>query len=430
VSLTGWITLAGSGSHSWRDGVGSLSSFLFPTGVCVNASGFILVADWGNHRIRAVSPSGQVTTLAGNGRQAWVDGTGSQASFNHPLGVAVLASGLIAVADADNHCIRTVSPTGQVTTLAGSGYRSWADGMGSQASFNQPQGMVMLPSGVLVVADFYNNRLRTVSPSGLVATLTGNDNPGWNDGFGTQASFYGPAGVAVMPSGVVMVVDMQNGRLRTVSPSGLVRTLAGNDNQGLSDGLGTQASFHSPTGVTVMPSGVTVIADTLNNRLRSVAPSGLVQSIAGNDNSTSWSDGVGTLATFSLPVGVAASGDILSVADKDNSCIRQSVPYNATFGCPAGFSGRAPVCTQCSRGFVCPAGVNTASFFFFFFFFFFSFPSPRPCGFMLIYHLSSVCHSIITVKWACMHARFCTISQIRRSVRCHVPRGFFVGCPR
>ncbi len=351
-------TLAGNNHSAWVDGVGSQASFHEPTGLAVVASGAVLVADTFNNRIRLISPSGIVTTFAGSGNQAWADGVGSQASFNHPFGVAVMASGAAVVADQGSSRIRLVSPLGIVTTLAGSGHAAWADGIGSQASFKNPSGLAVTVSGFVLVADTFNNRIRFVSPLGNVTTFAGSGNAAWADGIGSQASFNFLNGVAIMASGTLVVADTYNNRIRFVSPSGIVTTLAGSGNAAWVDGVGSQASFNYPSSVAVMASGAVVVADNGNNRIRLVSPSGIVTTLAGS-GIDAWADGVGLQSSFNqlTCVAVMRSGALL-VADSHNNRIRKMYavpPFQSN--CPAGFSWAGTHgCIPCSIGMLCPNG--------------------------------------------------------------------------
>ena len=262
-------TLAGSTSGS-SNGTGTGASFNQPHGVTVIPStGDIIVADTNNHRIRLVTPGGVVTTLAGSG-QAFADGTGAAASFNSPTAVAVIpSSGVIVVADLSNNRIRLVTPGGVVTTLAGSGTPAFANGTGAAASFNGPYGVAVLPDGNIVVADQTNHRIRLVTPAGVVTTLAGSGSPAFVDGTGTAASFYYPTGVAVTSTGDIVVADQSNHRIRLVTyPGGVVTTLAGGG-AGSADGTGTGANFNNPASVALNPlTGAIVVADTNNHRIR------------------------------------------------------------------------------------------------------------------------------------------------------------------
>jgi len=172
------------------------------------------VSDTYNHRIRLVTSAGVVTTLAGSGSPAFADGTGAGASFNYPQALAVTSSDVIVVADQSNHRIRLVTLAGVVTTLAGSTAGS-ANGTGTAASFSLPSGVAVTSSGDIVVADQNNHRIRLVTPAGVVTTLAGST-AGSANGTGTAATFNNPYGVAVTPTGDVVVSDTFNHRIRVI----------------------------------------------------------------------------------------------------------------------------------------------------------------------------------------------------------------------
>ena len=165
-------TLAGSGEGDFADGIGTAASFI---DVAVDGDGNVLVADSDHHRIRKISPNGVVTTLAGSGEGDFADGIGTAASFSSPCGLAVDGDGNVLVADYGNHRIRKISPNGVVTTLAGSGEDDFADGIGTAASFCSPCGVAVDGDGNVLVADFLNDRLRKISPNGVVTTLAGRE---------------------------------------------------------------------------------------------------------------------------------------------------------------------------------------------------------------------------------------------------------------
>ncbi len=312
---------------SFADGQGTAAKFYNPSSVCVDASGNVYVADYSNNRIRKISPSGLVSTLAGSGSFGSADGQGVAASFKSPKGVCVDASGNVYVADKGNYSIRKISPSGLVSTLAGGGQDA-ADGQGKSASFYYPTSVCVDVSGNVYVADIYNNKIRKISPSGLVSTLAGlgfSDYIGGStDGKGTVASFYNPCGVCVDASGNVYVADNGNNKIRKISPSGLVTTLAGSNAYGSADGQGTDARFQSPSGVCVDALGNVYVADY--NKIRKISPSGLVTTLAGY-NAYGSADGQGAAARFQSPVGVCvdASGNVY-VADNGNHKIRKISP--------------------------------------------------------------------------------------------------------
>ena len=320
-------TLAGSTTPGNVDGTGSAAAFHNPAGVAVNAAGDIYVADSANNEIREVTPAGVVTTLAGSATAGSADGTGAAASFYDPQGVAVNASGDIYVADSGNNEIRMITPAGVVTTLAGSTTAGAANGTGSAASFYDPTGVAVDASGDIIVADTDNNEIRMVTPAGVVTTLAGSTTVGSADGTGAAASFYHPTGVALDAAGDIYVADYGNNEIREVTPSGVVTTLAGSTTPGDADGTGTAASFFGPLGVTVDASGTIFVTDSLNNEIRAVTPSGVVTTLAGSTVAGS-TNGTGSAASFDTPSGiivVSASG-VLYVGDFGNNEIRQISP--------------------------------------------------------------------------------------------------------
>jgi len=310
-------TLAGS-TIGYADGTGAAAQFNAPRGVAVDASGNVYVGDAWNFLIRKVSPTGVVTTLAGS-TMGYADGTGAAAQFNVPRGVAVDASGNVYVADEWDHLIRKVSPTGVVTTLAGSTI-GYADGTGAAAQFKFPAGVAVDASGNVYVADTGNALIRKVSPTGVVTTLAGST-MGYADGTGAAAQFRVPEGVAVDASGNVYVADTGNALIRKVSPTGVVTTLAGST-MGYADGTGAAAKFNVPRGVAVDASGNVYVADSQNHLIRKVSPTGVVTTLAGSKKG--FADGTGAAAQFIVPEGVAvdASGNVY-VADTYGRRIRK-----------------------------------------------------------------------------------------------------------
>ena len=265
-------TLAGSGNPLSANGTGAGASFYYPSGVAALQNGDVVVADMGNNLIRLVTPAGVVTTFAGSGTPFYTDGTGTGASFNNPNGICVLPNSNIVVGDSGNHLIRVITPAGVVTTLAGSLSPAFADGTGAAASFSYPKGVAALSNGNIVVADYDNHRIRLVTPAGVVTTLAGSGSPAFADGTGAGASFYYPSGVAVLPNGNIVVGDYGNSRIRLITPAGVVTTLAGDGTSGFLNGTGTAARFKNPIGVAVFPSGVIVVADNTDNRVRLITP--------------------------------------------------------------------------------------------------------------------------------------------------------------
>ncbi len=297
--------------------------------MAIDANGNFIVADAFNNRIRKVTPSGNVSTLAGSGSAAFAEGTGVAASFNSPSHVCIGTDGTIYVADSYNHRIRKVTPLGVVTTLAGSGSNAFADGMGAAASFDRPRGVAVDSSNNVFVADLNNNRIRKITSAGLVSTLAGNETGGWVDGTGSGASFYQPIGICINTDGNIYVADYYNNRIRKVTTTGVVTTVAGGagngtNGLGLINGIGQNAAFNAPHGLTADPSGNLIVADTDNHCIRKVTiPGGVVTTLAGS-GIAAYTNGNETVASFNYPVDVTmdSSGNIY-VADNVNHRIRK-----------------------------------------------------------------------------------------------------------
>ncbi|MCX6887774.1 MAG: putative Ig domain-containing protein, partial [Verrucomicrobia bacterium] len=273
-------TLAGSGIAGSADGVGAAAKFNFPQGVAVDAAGNVYVADGGTHCIRKVTPEGVVTTLAGSGAPGFANGTGAAVQFNAPNGVAVDSSGNIYVADMGNNRIRKVTPEGVATTLAGLGTSGFADGPAATAQFRSPYGVAVDASGNVYVADSFNNRIRKVTTNGVVSTLAGSGTYGFADGSGAVARFSAPFGVAVDAGGNVYVADYLGNRIRKVTPEGVVTTFAGSGTSGFVDGTPPEAMFSSPFSVAADTSGNVYVADMGNNRIRKIGLPSILSVVA------------------------------------------------------------------------------------------------------------------------------------------------------
>jgi len=332
-----WHTLAGQpGGLGNVDGQGAEARFCQPCGVACDGAGNVYVADYYNYAIRKISRDGTVTTFAGSvGDSGNNDGIGNGARFDKPSGVAVDASGNVYVADSGNHAIRRVTPNGEVSTFAGlPGSSGYVDGKGSAARFRYPQDVAVDAAGNVYVADGYNHAIRKVKPDGTVTTLAGalpdkNGQPvaGSLDGKGAAARFRGPRGVACDAAGNLYVADTENAVVRKVSSDGTVRTLAGSAGKaGSADGLKAVARFAYPQGVAVDAAGNVYVADTWNRSVRKVAPSGAVHTLTN------------AVADFLSPRGLAVNA-VGSLIVSDNE--RQTIYRLTAKGAAALLAGSA-----------------------------------------------------------------------------------------
>jgi len=362
ISASGNVTtLAGlPGTSGSADGTGSAARFNGVYGVCVDSSGNVYATDLNNQTIRKITSGGVVTTLAGAvGVTGNADGTGSAARFNYPTHLSVDAAGNLYVADSANQTFRRVTPTGVVTTIAGSGSGGYADGQGTAAIFNQPQGVASDASGNLVVTDA-NSIVRTISSSATVVTIAGAANyAGYADGTGTSARFADPVAAATDAAGNVYVADLSH-VIRKITPAGMTTTLAGSYNQpGFADGTGSAARFNNPRGVAVDASNNVYVADTSNNVIRKITPAGVVTTIAGSAGQSGSADGTGAAARFNWPQGIVSdpSGNLF-VTDLNSYTVRaiSTAGVVTTFAGTAGSFGTSDGQGTAAR-FSQPAGI-------------------------------------------------------------------------
>jgi trimeric autotransporter adhesin len=338
TTSTGVITtVAGNGTSGYigDGGLAVLARLNSPTGVCVDGSGNIYIADALNNRIRLVTRStGIINTVAGGGMNRGIGdgGLAASASVSFPRAVTVDASGNIYITDTYNHRIRMVTKsTGIITTVAGGGIRGYRgdNGQATSATLFVPSGVAVDASGNVYIADNYCIRMVTKS-TGIITTVAGNGTRGYSGdgGLATAAKLDWTESVTVDASGNVYIADTYNHRIRMVTKStGIITTVAGDGARGYNDdgGQATSASLNIPSGVAVDTSGNVYIADTDNNRIRMVTKStGIITTVAGVSISTYRGDG-GQAITCKLyaPRGIAfdASGD-LYIADSLSNSIR------------------------------------------------------------------------------------------------------------
>jgi sugar lactone lactonase YvrE len=312
-TLAGLAALAASGS---TDGTGAGARFVAPAGLCSDHVGNLYVADTTSYCVRKITPAGGVTTLAGTpGTSGSADGTGSIALFDNPNGIGADGTGNVFVADTSNCTIRKITPAGETTTLAGAADQAGHDdGPASGARFFLPMGIAVDPAGNVFVADTGNFTVRKISSSGEVSTLAGAPmQNAYVDGTGSNARFLAPAGLTIDRSGNLFVTDRN--AIRKVTSAGVVTTIAGiADTAGSVDGTGSSARFNQPWGISVDSAGVLFVTDLY--AIRKITPAGVVSTIAGTSGWTN-TDGVGSQAIFHSLFGIAldANGNLYVAND-------------------------------------------------------------------------------------------------------------------
>jgi DNA-binding beta-propeller fold protein YncE len=305
--------------------------FVRPTGIAIMIRDGIItkiIADPGNNRIYSITDDGNIHLIAGTHKDGYRDGPRLQSQFNLPHGVAVMADHTIIVADTVNHYIRAIGLDGIVRTIAGQGLES---------DFRYPMGVAVMADQTIIVADTANHRIRAMRAiNGIyrVRTIAGNIYRGFRDGNGTDAYFNAPTGIAIMPDQSIVVADTNNHCIRilranreidpTVSNDVLtaidytISTIAGTGKYGLRDGPNREAQFREPHGVAVRGDHL-IIADSYNNCIRTISVDGYVSTIAGNGT---WGNqfGPGREAQFSNPRGIAIMPDqqTIIIADSGN----------------------------------------------------------------------------------------------------------------
>ena len=335
-TVSGHVGVAGS-----VDNVGTNAQFNTPHDVAVDAAGNVYVADQGNHTIRELTLVGTnwvSATIAGKaGVAGSADGTGTNALFNNPSGVALDGNGNVYVADEGNQTIRELTPavglSWRTMTIAGlAGNAGSADGTNGAARFNSPSGLAVDGNGNVYVADWGSHTIREMISSGTnwaVSTIAGlAGKKGTVDGANSAARFNHPADVAVDSSNNVYVADWGNHAIREMTLAGTnwnvvtIAGVAGSTNYGSADGVGGAARFYYPSGLAVDRAGDVYVADTFNDTIRELTQAGgnwTVSTIAGLAGVVGSANGLGTSARFYNPCGVAVdSSNNVFVADTGN----------------------------------------------------------------------------------------------------------------
>jgi uncharacterized protein (TIGR03437 family) len=359
VSLGGTIqTAAGTGisSYSGDGGSAATAGLYLPTDVATDSGGNLYIADYGNDRIRQVQ-QGKIQTVVGGTEteEIFNEAPATTVRLNGPTGLAVDGSGDIYIAEGGigtgtglaigDYKIWKINGAGIVSTAAGNGVENYSGdgGPATAAQLNMPANIVLDNVGNLYIADSANNRVRKVSASGVITTVAGTGVAGYSGDGGpaTSAMFNGPEGLSADSDGNVYIADTRNNRVRKLQPNGIILSIVGDGNAAFfgDGGIGNAASIHAPAGLFYAGGGNLYIADTGNQRVRLLLPSGIITTVAGNGSQGSAGDGgPATSAQLSLPTGLTqdSAGNIY-VADQGNNKVRMI----STGGVISTFAGAA-----------------------------------------------------------------------------------------
>jgi sugar lactone lactonase YvrE len=316
----------------FQDGPAEAAEFRRPVGVALAPDGSLYVADSGNRRIRRLTSDGRVETVAGSGEDGTADGPALAAQFRVPMDVAFGPDGTLYIVDSYAGQIRSLTPDGQVHTVAGFDQglcvpakvdgkeqptpaacpkgQPYRDGPADQALFAQPSSVAVAKGGTIYVADAANDCIRSIDANGNVSRYAGTQQAGYEDGSIETAQMFDPVDLAFGPDGSLYFTDQTN-HVRRIH-DGLVSTIAGGPGKdghgGFADGPGQEALFRSPTGIAVGPDGSLFVADAQNGRIRRINTAGDVTTVAGT-TIRGFAVGSGDQTQLTLPSGIAVGSD-------------------------------------------------------------------------------------------------------------------------
>jgi uncharacterized protein (TIGR03437 family) len=362
----------GSGTFSGDGGSAAIASLSYPRALAIDSSGNLYISDVGNQRIRQVSRTGIVSTVAGNGIAGYSGdgGLAVNASLSAETGLALDPSGNLYIADAHNMRVRMVTPNGIISTVAGTGVQGFSGdgGPATSATLNVPAS-VMFSNGNLYIADSSNQRIRKVSSNGTITTVAGSGGPGGFSGDGgpaTSAALNFPLGMAMDGLGNLYFADGGNNCVRRIAPNGVITTVAGNGNGtgGFfgDQGPATSATLNIPEDVAIDVANNLLIADSANNRIRKVVvSSGVISTVAGiTGNGFSGDGGPATQAELNFPWGVTtdATGDVY-IGDRVNNRVR--IVYESVTGTPTLTANSTVNAASLSQGAIAPGMIVAIS---------------------------------------------------------------------
>jgi uncharacterized protein (TIGR03437 family) len=331
------IAGTGTAGFSGDGGQATSAQFSSPCNAIVDSSGTIYVSDSANNRVRKITSDGTVSTIAGNGTAGYAgDGkspTDKDTELNAPCGLALDSSNNLYIADTGNHVIRKISG-GNINTVAGNNQEGFSGDLASatSAQLTFPAGVTVDSKGQIYIADSGNNRVRLVGTDGNINTIVGDGNAtrAGDGGLANVASVNNPMSIVLdEASGTYYIADTDNGVIRKVTPDGIINTIAGTAVNGFNgDGPALETELFYPKSIVRDSSGNIYFADSINSRIRVLTTSGNIATIAGNGAFGSAGDnGPARAAALNFPSSVAldSSGRIVFV-DADNQKLRRLTP--------------------------------------------------------------------------------------------------------
>jgi DNA-binding beta-propeller fold protein YncE len=319
-------TIAGTGKKALKDGPALSAQFYKPIRLSQKKDGTIIIADIYNNAIRALGTDGTVSTICGTGKPGSIDGPAKSSPIFHPHGVVISPDAKMYIGEASGSRLRVVDGAGNLITIAGSGEKGFRDGKGNEALFNTFQDVAVDPEGNILACDIANNRIRKITPDGMVSTFAGTGAWGHKDGKVAEAEFLMPMDLCLDKKGNMYIADIGNQCIRKIDTNGIVSTIAGKPGVvGYVDGKVEESLFYQPHGIDVDDNGNLYVADMLNHAVRKISTSGLVTTLAGA-RETGFKDGEGNNARFNRPAAVMVYSDgSIIVADLDNHSLRKII---------------------------------------------------------------------------------------------------------
>lgn len=334
-SLSPIVTnIAGEGQILGDGGLALYSRLQLPVYYLPRPDGSAYISDYGHSRIRKISPSGIISTIAGTGvaGNTGNGGQATQAQIGSPVGLTFASDGSLYFTDATMHVIRKINPSGIISTIAGNGVAGYTgdNGPAAAAQINRPLAIFFLPDGSLLFSDSGNHVLRQILPNGNIRTYAGNGVRGYSgdNGPATDASFNEPDVTYADTNGALYVVDSGNNVIRKIEPGGIIRTIVGNGIQGFSgdNGPAVQARLNRPTNVVVTSRGEMYFTDTGNSVVRFVDVANNIKTVAGVPLFPGYDGGnqPADKSLFNYPAGLYLMPDeTLIIADAANNLIRK-----------------------------------------------------------------------------------------------------------